>query len=87
MHGTYVTLASYDHLEEAVVAKGRLESANIDCFLADEHIARHCGIAVGGVKLKVAESDVEIASELLSARADICDALGASLNDDEADES
>ena len=87
MHGTYVTLASYDHLEEAVVAKGRLESANIDCFLVDEHIARHCGIAVGGVKLKVQESDVENASELLSKPADACYGDEPSVNDDEADKS
>jgi len=56
-------------LEQAVVARTVLESAGIECFLADENMARiawpYIQVAAGGIRLPVLDSDAEAASELL----------------------
>jgi len=65
------TIARFMRLEEALVARAVLESADIECFLADEnmmHIAGPHGLVLGGVRLQVPDSDAEAAAELLHAR-------------------
>jgi len=62
------TIANFTRLEEAVVARTVLESAGIECFLADEnmmHIAGPHGLILGGVRLQVLDSEAEAARELL----------------------
>ena len=62
------TIARFMRLEEALVARGVLESAGIECFLADEnmmHIAGPHGLVLGGVRLQVTDSDAQAAGELL----------------------
>jgi Putative prokaryotic signal transducing protein len=57
-------------LPEALVAKSILESAGIDCFLADENMARIGGglysNLIGGTKLMLRPEDLETATQLLS---------------------
>jgi hypothetical protein len=55
-------------LPEALLAKSILESAGIESFLGDQNIIRmdwFLSNALGGVKLRVREEDVEVATALL----------------------
>ncbi|PRY16502.1 putative signal transducing protein [Pontibacter ummariensis] len=64
-----VTIAAFNDLTEAHILKGRLEAEGILCFLGDEHIVGaqpFYSVAVGGVKLKVTEQDVEEAKAILA---------------------
>jgi len=67
-----VAVASYASPVEAHLARGRLESAGIPAFVADEHIvAVHwlCSSAVGGVKVQVQLRDLDAARRILEAPA------------------
>ena len=61
-----VTIATYSNPIEANLAKLKLASEDIDCFLAGEHAVAVYGGIVGEVKLQVRQSDVEKAKEVLS---------------------
>ena len=64
-----VTIRKFRDLPEALLAQGRLESAGIESFLADDNMVRMDWLIsnlLGGVKLKVEEANVEIADELLN---------------------
>lgn len=64
-----ITIATFNELTEAHIIKGRLEAEGILCFLGDEHIVGvqpFYSLAVGGVKLKVPEQDVEEARAVLA---------------------
>lgn len=63
-----ITIATFNDVTEAHILKGRLEAEGILCFLGDEHIVGahpFYSVAVGGVKLKVTENDVEEAKAIL----------------------
>lgn len=63
-----ITLASFRDLSEALLAKGKLDAADIPCMLADDNIVRmdwFWSNLMGGVKLNVPESQAETAYELL----------------------
>jgi hypothetical protein len=63
-----VTIRQFRDLPEAILAKGVLESAEIESFLADENIVRldwFISNLVGGVKLKVRREDIETANLVL----------------------
>jgi hypothetical protein len=63
-----VTIRQFTGLPEALLAKGSLESAGIECFLADDNYVRmdwFISNAIGGVKLRVKPEDVEAANEIL----------------------
>jgi hypothetical protein len=65
-----VTIRQFRDLPEAILARGILESAEIETFFADENIVRmdwFISNAVGGIKLKVRKEDVEAANEALNA--------------------
>lgn len=62
------TAATFYNLHEADIALGLLQSCGVDCFLCDEHMHRVHPLAtdiIGGVRLQVAEQDLELAKELL----------------------
>jgi hypothetical protein len=64
-----VIVASYSSPIEAELAKSRLAAEGLRCDLQDLHtvsIGTHLALAVGGVKLRVLEEDVEAARELLA---------------------
>jgi len=55
-------------LPDATIAKSVLESAGIDCLLADDNLVRldwFYSNLIGGIKLLVPEKDVEVATNLL----------------------
>ena len=66
-----VTIARFEHSMEANLAKTRLESAGIHCFLADEHAAPLTQLYPGGVKLQVRREDAESARMLLEAEEEV----------------
>ena len=64
-----VILREFRDLPEALLAKGMLDSAGIECFLFNENMIRmdwFLSNAIGGVKLLVYEDDLSVASELLN---------------------
>jgi len=66
----FTTIAHYTDPIEAHLARGRLLSEGIDAHLGDEHLAVanwEWRLAVGGVKLRVADGDVGRAKLVLQA--------------------
>jgi Putative prokaryotic signal transducing protein len=67
-HPRLVTVARFRDLAEATVAKGMLESAGVECFLADENLIRmdwFYSNAIGGMRLQVRQDDAELATEIM----------------------
>lgn len=63
-----VAVRSFRDLNEALLAKGSVESAGIECSLRDENMVRldwFISNMIGGVKLMVRPTDVEAALEVL----------------------
>lgn len=63
-----VTIRQFRDLPEALLAKGSLESAGIECFLRDDNLVRldwFISNFIGGIKLCVRPEDVENARQLL----------------------
>ncbi|MFQ5816331.1 MAG: DUF2007 domain-containing protein [Terriglobia bacterium] len=63
-----VTIATFQQPIAAHLAKTKLESEKILCFVADEHMTRMFRFYspfIGSIKLQVKESDVERALEIL----------------------
>jgi len=63
-----LTLRQFRDLPEALLAKGSLESAGIECFLADENLVRldwFISNFIGGIKLNVRAADYANAQQLL----------------------
>ena len=63
-----VTIRQFRDLPEALLAKGSLESAGIECFLRDDNLVRldwFISNFVGGIKLCVDPEDVGNAQKLL----------------------
>ena len=64
-----VMVRRYRDLPDAAIAKSVLDSAGIDCFLADDNLVRldwFYSNLIGGIKLLVPEKDVGAASNLLN---------------------
>ena len=60
-----VTIRQFGSLAEALMAKGCLDSAGIECFLADSNMAWMDSPLVRGMRLQVSPDDAEIAVEIL----------------------
>jgi Putative prokaryotic signal transducing protein len=70
MLGRLVTIAAFENAMQANLVKNHLEAAGIRCALADEFTASsfwHLSNAIGGVKVQVAEENLERASLVLDA--------------------
>ena len=83
-----VNIASFRDLPIAEIAKSKIESEGIPCFLINKyHIALNWTLsqALGGVKVQVAERDVERALEILNDTLD--DGTPIEFEDIEPDES
>jgi hypothetical protein len=64
-----VTLQHFRDIPQALLAKGKLESAGIECLLADGNLVRMDWLlsnAIGGLRLQVQEKDLETARALLN---------------------
>jgi len=63
-----ITLQQFRDIPEALLAKGKLESAGIPCVLADGNLVRMDWLlsnAIGGIRLQVYEQDATSARALL----------------------
>ena len=63
-----VIIRKFRDLPEALLAKGSLESAGIECFLLDDNMVRldwFISNLIGGIKLQVNAEDAKVASEVL----------------------
>ena len=66
----FIPLRSFDNYVDAHIIMGRLNEEGINCWLKDENIATITAFlsnAMGGIKLMVAESQIERATEILHA--------------------
>jgi len=71
---TLVTIRQFRDLPEALLAKGCLESAGIECFLRDDNLVRldwFISNFVGGIKLCVRPEDAQTARDLLDEDGDV----------------
>jgi hypothetical protein len=68
MYESLITVGVFHSQPEFLLARTRLESADIECFAYDENMLRiggwHSHI-FGGIKLQVRESDAQDASAIL----------------------
>ena len=65
---SFVLLCSFDNYIPAHIALGRLKEEFINCYLQDEYsvtIDPFLSNAIGGIKLMVAEAQIERAREIL----------------------
>lgn len=60
-----VTIRQFGDMSEALLAKGCLESAGIECFLADLNVTRLEWPLSRGMRLQVSHDDAETAVALL----------------------
>jgi hypothetical protein len=60
-----VTIRQFGDVAEALLAKGCLDSAGIECFLADLNVARVDWPVSRGVRLQVNPDDAETAIAML----------------------
>ncbi len=68
MDEALVTVATFYNEPEFLLARTRLESADIECFAQDENMLRVAGWhshILGGIKLQVRESDAQDALAIL----------------------
>jgi DNA-directed RNA polymerase subunit RPC12/RpoP len=69
MEDKIVTLTSYYDPMEAQIVRGRLEANGISCFIADDNTLAanpFYNQALGGIKIKVFEHDLEKCREILA---------------------
>ena len=64
-----LTIRQFGTMSEALMAKGCLESAGIECFLADANITRLEGPISRGMRLQVNPEDAETAVAVLESAA------------------
>jgi hypothetical protein len=68
MHETLVTIATFHSEPEFLLARTRLESADIECFALGENMLRIAGWhshILGGIELQVREADAQDALAIL----------------------
>jgi len=65
---TLVTLRHFRDVPEALLAQGKLQSAGIECVLADGNLVRMDWLlsnAIGGIRLQVKQAELELARAIL----------------------
>lgn len=68
-HPAPVTIAVFDHVMEAEIARGRLEAEGIRAFVQDENLVVQNWLyrnAIGGLQLQVASEEADGAMEILN---------------------
>lgn len=88
MVNNFVTVATFSNYVDANLAKQLLESAGIQCYLANEstlNTAWHLTVAVGWLKLQVHQADLEQAKDVL-ASSELAETTAYNLFQDDADD-
>jgi hypothetical protein len=68
MSNCWVTVAWFDRIQDALIARSVLESAGIDCWIKNAEAVRIRGgrsLPHEGLQLQVLDSDAEVAHQLL----------------------
>ncbi len=68
MSDNFITILTSQQPIQLAIIRGRLESEGIECFIKDEltiQVQPFYSNAIGGAKLQVRESDVDLANEIL----------------------
>ena len=71
MSDDFITVATFSQPHDAYLAKAKLESEGITCFVADEYFVTVNWLfsnAIGGVKLQVPKWESELARDVLRPR-------------------
>lgn len=71
MSKDWITVATFQHHADALLAKSLLDAAEIESWLKDEHLGRMMGshsFAFGGIKLQVMPQDEEAALAVLQSK-------------------
>lgn len=68
MEKSYIVLKTYSFTHQAEMDLNKLNNEGIDAYLTDKNMGSFSflGAATGGVKIHVAEEDIERAHEMLS---------------------
>ncbi len=80
-----VTIATFATAIEANLARTKLESEGIECFLADEYRGHQPYLPVGGVKLQVRDTDAQRAIEILGDSSTLVEDAEENLSEPEDD--
>lgn len=76
MREKLITIATFSQPIEADLVKSKLESENIECFIADQNVIQWNWLysnAVGGIKVQVRESDAKRALEVIKSKSEELD--------------
>jgi len=65
MKDRLITVAAFQSPAEAALAQQRLEAEGMPAFVADQAMAVHFSMAIGGAKLQVPQSHAARAREIL----------------------
>lgn len=74
MHYELKTVATFEYAHFAHIAKTKLESEDVECYIFDEYTSSmnwFFNNAIGGIKLKVREEDYERALKILNKNVEI----------------
>ena len=74
MHYELKTVATFEYAHFAHIAKTKLESEDVECYIFDEYTSSmnwFFNNAIGGIKLKVREEDNERALNILNENVEI----------------
>nr|WP_228048882.1 DUF2007 domain-containing protein [Nodularia sp. LEGE 04288] len=88
MGNNFVTVATFTSSPEANLAKQRLEAEGVRCFLLNEstvNVAWHLSVAVGWIKLQVAEENVDFAKSILVSELDYQSVSDVGMEQDDDD--
>ncbi|MBE9199708.1 MULTISPECIES: DUF2007 domain-containing protein [unclassified Nodularia (in: cyanobacteria)] len=83
-----MTVATFTSSPEANLAKQRLEAEGVRCFLLNEstvNVAWHLSVAVGWIKLQVAEENVDFAKSILVSELDYQSVSDVGMEQDDDD--
>ena len=62
-----IVVKKFDHFVEASLAKSKLESEDIPCFLTEEHLTQlYTPLLSGGIRLHIFKKDEEKVLKILS---------------------
>lgn len=60
------TVQTYMNSVEAEIGRQLLENHGIQAFIADENMGSFLNVAIGGIRLMVADADAEKATQILN---------------------
>lgn len=65
-HAAMQTIRTYMNSVEAEMDRQLLENCGIQAFIADDNMGSFLNVAIGGIRLMVADADAEKATQILN---------------------